>query len=329
MAGTLSTQPIIAPNPSIGGAQPLPGESWSNFLARTGIYRNMDASSLKEAEDAFKVAQLQQQQISTSTNALDTQTALQKTRLNDLAKLLAEQNDKQFNLDIPQIAETAQNQGFLETSGFGNALANRRAQLTATSDAALAEQALADRDLQIKGIGDITTNTNNLGTAGLQRTFSTEDTASAQALARELAKYGVQAPAPQPSTLDKALQYGGPLLSGGAAIIGGTNPITGAKTGLGGSHLCTHMENLGIMNEKEIKEIHKKIFPVLHNHKNDYDIYNIQAPIFITLNPDYDWKGLKKFLYDDVLNCDTNEQAFQVYKSKCLELFGLTLTGVK
>lgn len=216
----LSTQPLMAPNPTIGGETPLPGETWSNFLARTGIYKNLSASGLKEAEDAFNVARLQQQQISTSTNALDTQTALQKQRLEDLSKLLAENNDKQFNLDIPGIAETAQNQGFLETSGFGNALANRRAQLTQTSNEKLTEQALADRDLQIKGIGDITANTNALGTGGLQRTFSTRDLDRSEALARELARYGVPAPSAQPSTFDKTLQYAGPILSGVGAVKG-------------------------------------------------------------------------------------------------------------
>ncbi len=70
-----------------------------------------------------------------------------------------------------------------------------------------------------------------------------------------------------------------------------------------------------------MKEIHKKVFPVLRDHKEDQNTYNVQAPLFILNNPSYDWKGLKQELYTNVLAANTHEDAFQIYKSKCLEMF--------
>ncbi len=329
MAGMATTDPVMANNPGVLGAQPLPGETWSQFLQRTGAYKNAaDPAALSAAEDAFKVQQLKNQETSTSQTALDAQTASRSKNLNDLASLLAKSNDTQFNLDIPGIANTAQNQGMLETSGFGQALANRRSQLTADSDLLLGKTAIANADTAANGIGDIATNANAIDTAGLQRTFSTEDQSSAAALAKVLAQYGVPAPAPQPSTLDKVLQYSGPLLSGAAALSGGNsttvgaNGITTAATGAQSlSHLCTHMKNMGLLTSKEVKAVRAKVWPSLKDHQEDYATYNREAPMFILLNQDADWKGMKNALYDDVMACETSEQAFQAYKAKCEELF--------
>ncbi len=316
MAGVYTSQPMIAPNPGPGilGSQPLPGETWSQFLQRTGAYKNAaDPAALQEAEDAFKVNSLKNQETQTSQTALDKQNTSRAENLKNLASLLASSNDKQFNLDIPGIANTAQNQGMLETSGFGQALANRRSQLTADSDLLLGKTAIANADTAANGIGDIANNANNLDTAGTQRTFSTEDQANSAELAKTLAQYGVTPPAKAPSTLDKVLPYAGPLLSGGAAVA----------TASQGTHLCTHMKKLGIMTHKEVREIHKLIFPVLENHQDDQKTYDIAAPLFIEQNPRYDWSGLKTRLYDNVITASSSEEAFQKYKSVCLELFYL------
>lgn len=217
----VSAQPLNTYNPQgILGHSPLPGETWSQFLQRTGAYQGQSPQAMSDAEDAFKVQALQNQEAQTSQSALDQQTALQKSRLSDLATALANQTDTQFNLDIPKIANTAQNQGMLETSGFGEALANDKAQLVANNNATLTNQALADRDLAITGVGNIANNTNALATGGLQRTFSIEDQDKANALAKELAAYGIPAPAAQPSTFEKGLQYAGPILSGVGAVKG-------------------------------------------------------------------------------------------------------------
>lgn len=153
-----------------------------------------------------------------SRSILGEQTDIQKKRLAELTTLLAGQQKTQFNQDIPGIAETAQGAGMLETSGFGNALANRYKELTANTSAELARQSLTDRDLEIGELGKIGAGANNLSTAGLERQFSSSDLARSETLARELARYGVPAPAKEPSSFEKILPYAGPVLSGVGAM---------------------------------------------------------------------------------------------------------------
>lgn len=211
----------VNPNlPGFPGLPRKPGESDKDYQLR-----------LMEAQRPYQQANIERQQIeklagteeAKSRAILGEQTKLQEQRLSDLASLLAKQQDAKFNRDIPDIAETAQGQGFLETSGFGNALAKRYKDLTAQTSEELARQALTDRDLAINSTGQIGQNANDLYTSGLERQFSVTDNAKSEALARELAKYGVPTPAKGPSTTDKLLQYGGPVLSGVGAVKGATN----------------------------------------------------------------------------------------------------------
>ncbi len=216
MSPDVSTNPV---NRALRGNTPLPGESWSQFLERTQMYNKVDRQGLQEVEDAFNVARLQQTEEAKSRSILDEQGQLQKSRLGELTSLLAKQQTDQFRMEIPQIAETAQAQGFLETSGFGGALANRYKELTAGTSAELAKQSLEDRDLQIKGLGDVGKNSNDLATAGLERTFSTQDLTRSEALARELAKYGVAAPS-KVDSFDQNLSRLGQITQIGASVAG-------------------------------------------------------------------------------------------------------------
>ncbi len=194
-------------NPFLGYPK-LPGESDQAYQAR--LYQ--------AGVDKNTINQLTTQETNTSQTALDKQTSLQKARLNDLATLLAGQNKDTFNADIPGIANTAAKAGMLETSGFGQALGTDYTNLQRQTDQQLAQQALADRDLEINGTGTIANNANALATAGVERQFSTSDQDKANNLALQLAPYGVPAPAQQPSTTDKVINSAGPILSGVGAV---------------------------------------------------------------------------------------------------------------
>ncbi len=213
--GIVTGQPVPqynqtdASNP-FAGYPKLPGESQDAYVKR------MYASGV----DQNTIKQLIQRTTDTSQKALDTQSNLQKTRLDDLATLLAGQNKAAFNADIPGIAGNAQKAGMLETSGFGQALSTDYANLQREADAKIAQQALSDRDLAIKGTGDIATNANNLDVAGVERQFSTSDQDKANALAMQLGQMGIPAPAAQPSTTDKIINSAGPILSGVGAAKG-------------------------------------------------------------------------------------------------------------
>ena len=203
--------------PGFQGIPRIPGESEQQYQAR-----------LQQAQLPYQQANAERKQIeglagteeAKSRAILDEQGQLQKTRLNDLASLLAQQQNTQFNRDIPGIANTAQGQGFLETSGFGNALSRDYTNLQQDTTNQLAKQGLTDRDLQIAGIGKIGKNNNDLMTSGLQRQFSVTDNARAEQLARELGKMGVSAPAKGPSNTDTFLNNAGPILSGVGAVKG-------------------------------------------------------------------------------------------------------------
>lgn len=214
------TDPLSGTNPNLSGFSGIPripGESNAQYQAR-----------LMAAQQPYQEARLDRNLISKlgddealrSRTTLTEQDALRKTRLNDLATLLAGQTDTQFNRNIPGIANTAQNAGMLETSGFGTALSRDYTGLKTDMAQQIAKQGLADRDAYITGVGDITTNRNSLDTSGLERQFSVTDTAKANELALKLGQMGVPAPAKGPSNTDKMLGYAGPILSGVGAVKG-------------------------------------------------------------------------------------------------------------
>lgn len=159
------------------------------------------------------------------TGELDAETlakqkAIQQQRLQELAAFLGSEEDRKFNQSIPEIAESAQAQGFLETSGFGNALARERAKLAGDTSARLAEVGISDRDFEVGAIGGTNTQTKDFLTGGLERKFSLEDLDRSEALSRELAKLGVVNPK-EPSSTDKFLNNAGPILGGIGAVKAG------------------------------------------------------------------------------------------------------------
>jgi len=195
---------------------PLPGETLQQYQQRLSDTQQTNyALNPTEAADAYKIWQLQNETEGKSRGILGEQDALQKTRLNDLAALLAQQQDTAFNRNIPGIAETAQGQGFLETSGFGNALARNYTDLQEDTSFQLARQGLSDRDLQIQGLGNIGAQSNELGVAGLERTFSTGDLTRSENLSRELGRMGIVNPR-QETDSEKFANYAGGI----GAVVG-------------------------------------------------------------------------------------------------------------
>lgn len=152
---------------------------------------------------------------------LERQKAIQDQRLKDLASFLSAEEGRKFNQAIPEIAETSQAQGFLETSGFGNALARERVKLAGDTSARLTEQGLADRDFEVGSIGATTAGTRDLLTGGLERKFSLDDLDRSEALSRELARLGIVNPKGESST-DRTLRQGGQAvgIAAGLAQIG-------------------------------------------------------------------------------------------------------------
>jgi hypothetical protein len=141
---------------------------------------------------------------------------LRSTRLQDLAGLLAQQEERLFGQAIPGIAESAQARGLLDTSAFGRELARTRGQLGAATQETLALQGISDRDAEILGNLRAQQIQQGFQTAGLQREFGQQD------LAQQFQQQLQLAALTQPQ--------GGGGGKGGSGISGG---LSGAGVGAG------------------------------------------------------------------------------------------------
>jgi len=264
--------------------------------------------------------------------ALEEQTGVQQQRLTDLAGLLAQEEQRQFGQAIPEIAGTAQAQGFLETSGFGGALARERTNLAGRSQFLLGQQALSDRESEIQGLRRIEEGTTGFLQGGLQREFSLSDFDRQRNLANELARLGASANR-QPAGGGGGAGFAGAL--GGAGIGAGiatANPLLGAGIGLiaggaagtiaekGGTYICTHLKNLGHMTQEEVDQVHNKIFPYAFLHPIDLINYAILAPRLIKDAQHINWEVLKPLFCDNILKCKTQKEAFKLYRNTLLVL---------
>lgn len=197
----------------IPGAPTQPGDRLPSLPRKWGESDQAYRARLMEFQAPYHQARLSRgviedeaaRQEEQGRGYLGEQVGIQKNRMQELAALLAQQQDTAFNRNIPGIAETAQGGGFLETSGFGNSLARNYTDLQEDTSLALAKQGLADRDFEVAGIGKIADNRLGLQTGGLERQFSEEDLTRSERLARELGAMGVVSPKGESST-DRTLR---------------------------------------------------------------------------------------------------------------------------
>ena len=190
-----------------------------------------ESTHLREVDrDRQRITDEQAEQERIMRENLAERTQISQDRMAEFTELLAAEEERKFNQAIPELANTAQNQGFLETSGFGNALANERAGLAGQTAFTLAGQALADRNMELEGIQGIGNNALGLRTSGLERTFSQGDQFNSEQLARELGQLGVAAPAQASSSSPNML---GGAVTGAAAgsAFGPYGAVGGAAVG--------------------------------------------------------------------------------------------------
>lgn len=200
---------------------PLPNETFQQYqqrMADTGLINF--AENPTEAQDAYAIYQLQNELEGKSRGIIGEQNEVAKTRLQELAGFLSGEESRKFNEAIPEIASSSQAQGYLETSGFGQALANKRSSLMADTSARLTEQGLKDRDIEIAGLGKLGREYNDVATAGVERDFSTEDLTRSEQLSRELARLGVVNPRGE-SDSEKFANYAGAI----GSVAGGVGAL--------------------------------------------------------------------------------------------------------
>ena len=209
-------------------------------------------------------------------------------------------------------------------SAIANAVAREQGQLGAATQAQLGQYGVDTLNMLGQGLSGVTQAQNSLQTDALQRQFSLGDFQKQLDLARQIG--GSVPQAPGQSLLSGAL--GGGVAGAGAlsalgpwgAVAGGLLGASAGASKSGGSFFCTHLKNMGLMTEDEVKAVHQKIFTKGFRHFYSLGAYWLLAPIFIvrTCLIDYPWEDLKKKLCDEVLACETSEEAFQKYKSVCI-----------
>lgn len=120
----------------------------------------------------------------------------------------------------------------------------------------------------------------------------------------------------KPSDLEKWA----PIISGGLQGAGS------AYGNSGGTFLCTKLMEMNIVTKDELIAVHNKLKRQIKKNPVYYRAYQIIAPMFIKIATKYgfDWKLLRKYLVDDVLNSKTSKEAFERYKFACINLFSIT-----
>lgn len=99
-------------------------------------------------------------------------------RLRDLSDLLVENEQRQFQTDIPGMQERLQASGQLTTSAFPAELARQRGLLAGQTQFELGRVGISDRDLAIQGQLDVGSDQRAFQQAAMQRQFGMADQAA-------------------------------------------------------------------------------------------------------------------------------------------------------
>lgn len=157
----------IKPEDVIGGSIP------TNIDLRTD-------RGLVETEGERQAKELQ--------STLDTQRSLRDADRTKLAEMLSQRQEDLFNRAVPGLAENANTQGILRSTGFGDLLSKKYADLTADTQFQLQQQGLSDSDKYTSGLSDVVNTRLGLQNAGLQRQFSLDDASRSLQMAQQLAQ---------------------------------------------------------------------------------------------------------------------------------------------
>ncbi len=172
--------------------------------------------------DRFDIEREALRQQSQARTALEEILGIRGAGRQELASVLAGQQERLFEEAVPNILEQSQAAGLLRSTGTGEALGREAGRLAAGTSEALALAGLGDIDVQSQGLQNILNQRLGFQTSGLQRSLSLEDFQREANLAQLL---GAQA-APQ---IDDAGSKGFNL---GSAFRGGAQgALTGALVG--------------------------------------------------------------------------------------------------
>lgn len=220
----------------------------SDLTTDQGKLQNQgDINATQLAETLALQQQLKGQAVKDEGTAYTGIDQQRQKNLSDLADLLTKNQMDQFNRAVPDLAEQANTSGILRSTGFGDILARKYADLGKDTSTQLALQGLNDRATALgeqtgmvgqnytnatdyaNGLTDVVNTKIGADNAGLQRSFSLQDYQNQLA---DALKYG-QAPATPSSKT--ATGAGAVLGAGVGGLLGGP---TGATAGGGAGALA-------------------------------------------------------------------------------------------
>lgn len=150
-------------------------------------YLNQIPQDIKFGSDQYNIEKEGLRQKLQSEGVAATQKVQRAQQLNDLAGILSNQADTNFQRSIPTVAENANTAGIYRSTGYGEALAKQQGQLQQDVQSQLAQQGLQDRAIDTGSLGDILAAQQGFQSAGVQRQFSLDDFATQARYAQQLA----------------------------------------------------------------------------------------------------------------------------------------------
>ena len=196
------------------------------------------AKTIKDIKDAAPADQAKimaevDKQKELGTGYANDYASKRSSMLNDLSNLLVNQQNRQLQLAVPDLAEQANLSGIFRSTGLGNSIADRAKTLAEETSNQLALQGLNDRSANISDIQGVNNDYLTGRYSGLSRSFSLEDMARQGEIAKTTGQLVQPAPVQTPSAkgggaLTGALggaatggSVGGPLGAGVGAVLGG------------------------------------------------------------------------------------------------------------
>lgn len=172
--------PVTPTNPDmqpVDGGLNLPVVNPGMGNLNTGGAAGQDVASILDEAERAKQLQL---------DLLNSQQGMRDKTRAELAQILNDQMDRQFNDQMPSYLEDLNTRGLLRSSALGDRLATERAKMAASVNEQLALQGITDQYGGIDALTGVNDQYLKSRQAGLSRRFSLEDWARQMQASKEL-----------------------------------------------------------------------------------------------------------------------------------------------
>lgn len=233
---TMSIQPVLPAQPTLGPpTNPFAGPQ-PKIVSATPLSEFDQSTQLIKAAaplDYAKILEEAERQKQLGSEYAGVYADKRRTALEDLSTLLAQQQNRQLQLQVPELAEQANLKGIFRSTGLGNSIGREAGRLAATTSEQLALQGLQDRSANLTDLSNVDQGYLGGRYSALQRGFSLQDLARQAEIAKTTGAVLQPTPQATPSAKGGSALQGG---LGGAGIGGQVGGVPGAIIGgIGGA----------------------------------------------------------------------------------------------